>query len=207
MAKQPPRPSVTAPQPAAPKPAAFKPCHGCKNPGDCGFEEACADVRKGAGRPSLYSPEKAQELIDWVASGNSQRRWCDLPGNPNWSTVWRWQRAHPDFATSLAQAREEWTHALIDDAQAIADDGHNDTYKDAEGNERVDTDVVQRSKLRVDARLRLAAMVNPRRYGQKIDLTVNDERMSDEALNARIAELGAALGIVGPEKAALPAPE
>jgi hypothetical protein len=158
------------------------------------------------GRATLYSDALADSLIAWISGGKSQRKWCDLEGHPHVITIQRWKNARPGFAASLTQAREEWTHSIIDEAMDIADDGVNDTYEDEDGNNRVNTDIVARSKLRVDTRMRLAAMVNPARYGAKLDVMSDGKALagrSDEQLDERLIALFAQGSIPVP---ALPAP-
>lgn len=74
----------------------------------------------------------------------------------------------PEFSEQYARAREAQADKLAEEALQIADDGRSDTYLDAEGNERTDTEVIQRSKLRVDTRKWLASKMAPKKYGDKV---------------------------------------
>ena len=76
--------------------------------------------------------------------------------------------AHPDFSEQYARAREAQADKLAEEILAIADDGRSDTYLDGEGNEKTDSEVIQRSKLRVEARKWLASKMAPKKYGDKI---------------------------------------
>ena len=77
--------------------------------------------------------------------------------------LWMWIEEHclAEYEAALRARADQKAHEALE----IADDGSNDTYTDAEGNVRVDTDVVSRSKLRVETRLRLAAKWDRKRYG------------------------------------------
>jgi hypothetical protein len=58
----------------------------------------------------------------------------------------------------------------------IADDGKNDTYVDENGKQFVDNDVIQRSRLRVDARKWVVSKLLPKKYGERsgdINVPVN----------------------------------
>ncbi len=57
---------------------------------------------------------------------------------------------------------------MFEEMLEIADDGANDTYLDKDGNEKVNVDIVQRSRLRVDARKWALARMSPRRYGDRV---------------------------------------
>ena len=85
-------------------------------------------------------------------------------------TVSDWKAAHESFAADIACAREEGYDKIASDCLQIADDGWNDTYLDDDGNKRTDTDVIQRSKLRIETRLKLLAKWDPKRYGDKVDV-------------------------------------
>ena len=77
------------------------------------------------------------------------------------------------FAAQYARARDMQADKMVDDILEIADDGRNDTYLDADGNERTDQEVIARSKLRVEARKWIASKFAPKKYGDKqaVELT------------------------------------
>lgn len=77
-----------------------------------------------------------------------------------------WLVAHSEH---YARAMDLRADRMADDILRIADEGLNDTYVDAQGNTRTDTDVIARSKLRVDARKWLAGKMAPKKYGDKVE--------------------------------------
>lgn len=114
---------------------------------------------------------------------------------PHWTTVYEWQKAHEEFSLRIAHARELGEEAIAQDCLKIADDGWNDTYIDDKGNKRTDTDVIQRSKLRIETRLKLLAKWNPRKWGEKVDL--NHGGQKDNPIMALLAQVsGTALPVV-----------
>lgn len=118
---------------------------------------------------------------------------ADDCGVSRWALV-KWLGSD-DNAALYACAREAQADTMAEDMLAIADDGTRDTYIDAEGNERTDQDVIARSRLRVDARKWLAGKMAPKKYGDKIDVSVDaivTTQTEDQRL-ARIAELQAKL--------------
>lgn len=117
------------------------------------------------GRPSKYSPRLAADICEQMAAGKSLNDVLRQPGYPEKTTIFRWIKAHDSFRNLYAEAREQQADSMVDDILAIADDGRNDTYVDAEGRERTDYDVVARSKLRVEARKWLAGKMRPKVYG------------------------------------------
>ena len=76
--------------------------------------------------------------------------------------------SRPEFSDQYARAREAQADKLAEEALQIADDGRSDTYVDGDGNVKTDTEVIQRSKLRVDTRKWLASKMAPKKYGDKV---------------------------------------
>jgi hypothetical protein len=89
---------------------------------------------------------------------------------PAQSTFWLWvfqdeqAKGEDRLSEKIARARESGIEALLDETVEIADDGTNDTYFDDGGNLRVNNDVIQRSRLRIDTRIKLAQMMKPKKY-------------------------------------------
>lgn len=123
-------------------------------------------------RPSIYTPELADLILNRIASGQSLREVCRDEAMPNRDTVRVWLRDNPDFRGLHTQARLDQMDALGDEICEIADDGRNDWIErqNADGSTtRVfDAEHVQRSRLRIDARKWLMAKLAPRKYGEKV---------------------------------------
>lgn len=86
-------------------------------------------------------------------------------------SVQLWRKDDPEIDEQMQEARDDGYDVIAADCLGIADDGSRDYSKDADGREVVDHDHIQRSKLRVDTRLKLLAKWDPRRYGDKIEHT------------------------------------
>lgn len=71
-----------------------------------------------------------------------------------------------EYEDALKIASDGYAHEVV----AIADDGSNDTYVDDEGRRKVDTDVIARSKLRIETRLKLAGKWHRGRYGDTVTI-------------------------------------
>lgn len=119
-------------------------------------------------RPSSFTQEIADLICEGIAEGKSLRSMLrDDESLPASSTVFRWLSLNKEFSEQYTRARESQADVLFDEILAIADDGTNDTYLTDEG-ERVNHDVIARSKLRVDARKWMAGKLRPKVYGEKI---------------------------------------
>lgn len=75
-----------------------------------------------AGRPSLYSEELAQAILDRLADGESMRSICRDEDMPDRTTVRRWEEGHPEFAAKYARAREHQGDAYVDDMADLAEE-------------------------------------------------------------------------------------
>lgn len=58
------------------------------------------------GRPSSYSADIADHIVERLIEGDSLRTICAADAMPNRSTVLRWLDDDPDFAARYARARE-----------------------------------------------------------------------------------------------------
>jgi hypothetical protein len=127
-------------------------------------------------RPSDFTKELADLICAQLAEGVSLRSVCRAEDMPDKSTVFRWLRTKPEFRDQYARAKEESADALVEEMLDIADDGANDyTTRDyANGGSEVvvDHDHISRSRLRVDTRKWVAAKLKPKRYGDKIETTL-----------------------------------
>lgn len=154
-------------------------------------------------RPSSFTEEMADRICEMLAEGRSLRSICADEGMPSQSAVFRWlgDESRASFRQQYARAREAQADALFDEMLDIADDGSNDWMErrrqDGSTDEVLNAEHVQRSKLRIDARKWMASKLNPKVYGEKIDVTSGNEplrNLDDNALDARIAAKMKALG-------------
>ena len=90
------------------------------------------------------------------------------------ATIFNWLRAYPEFLEQYTIAKEEQADALAEEMLDIADDGTNDwmerTGKDGEKYTVVNSEHVQRSRLRIETRKWIAAKLKPKKYGDKVNV-------------------------------------
>lgn len=111
------------------------------------------------------TPEIAETIIEGLSEGIPLRQLARLHGFSK-SAFYDWVKDDAEFAGRIARARDEGFDAIAEEALEIADDGSND-WMEREGRTIVDSDHVQRSRLRIDTRLKLLAKWNPKKYGDK----------------------------------------
>ncbi|WP_313636253.1 hypothetical protein [Empedobacter sp.] len=80
-----------------------------------------------------------------------------------------------------ARACEARADAIFEEILDIADCEDEDIIGPDDGEPRVNHDVIQRDRLRVDARKWILAKMNPKKYGDKIDHTSNGETITTPA--------------------------
>lgn len=128
-----------------------------------------------AGRPSEFNQDMADLLCQELSMGKSLRTVCFGEDRPAISTFFRWMRDYPQFRKQYEVAKQEASDAMAEEIMDIADDGTNDylTKERPDGTtfEVVNSEHVQRSRLRIDTRKWLMAKMKPKKYGDKLDLT------------------------------------
>ncbi len=127
---------------------------------------------KKKGRPSLYTNKLVAKICRRLAEGESLRAICADRAMPAISTVmgWLFDGNHDGFSEQYARAREAQAEIRADEIVDIADDASGDFTADKDGKLVANSEHIQRSRLRVDARKWIAAKLLPKRYGDKLDL-------------------------------------
>lgn len=147
---------------------------------------------------STYTPELAAEICKSIALGASLRTICDSDSMPDQTTVYRWLRERDDFRQQYVRAREDQAETMLDQIITIADDTSNDTEITDQG-ERPNSEWITRSRLRVDARKWAMSKLAPKKYGDKIDVTTNNESLN-LSVEDRAAKLAALAGLAAKRK-------
>ena len=128
---------------------------------------------KPRGRPSKFTEALAEEICERLSKGEPLAVICRDERMPAYRTVYHWQDDHPEFLANVARARTDGYESLAVDCLHISDDNGRDVRFTEKGAVVVDTDVIQRAKLRVETRLKLLACWDPKRYGPKVEANVN----------------------------------
>jgi hypothetical protein len=126
------------------------------------------------GRPSKYTPELVEEICSRIAKGEPLRQICRDDHMPHWTAVYDWMEKDKAFSLRIAHARELGEEAIAQECLDIADNATNDWMetqgKDGSDLFKLNGEHIQRSKLRIETRLKLLAKWNPRKWGEKVDL-------------------------------------
>ena len=123
-----------------------------------------------AGRPSNYNPEIAAAVCAQIAIGDLLTKVCTKPGMPSIATVFNWFGRHPEFVEQYARAKESQCEVLGNQLVELAATARlgekRKTMPDGKV-EIVTGDMVERSKLHVDALKWYLSKVMPKKYGDR----------------------------------------
>jgi len=148
----------------------------------------------GTGRPTWDTPETKDAIILLVTQGYSLRAIGRMDGMPSRETIAMMLAKDPDFSGQYARAWQASADIDFEEMYEIADDGSNDWMEmhDRKGEfigYQVNGEALGRSKLRIDQRKWAASKKAPKKYGDKLDLSVGgngspiasiDGKMTDE---------------------------
>ena len=112
--------------------------------------------------------EKYLEVIQRVSDGLSVMK--AVIGIMSIQTFYDGIKQH-NLIDDYTRARELRSDRIFEDILAIADKANNDTYRDSDGFERVNREVVDRAKIQIDARKWMLGKMQPKKYGDKMDIT------------------------------------
>ena len=136
------------------------------------------------GCPSTFTKELGDEICAAVAtSSDGLTKLCDR--NPHWPTakcIYEWRLKYKEFGDNYARAKAKQIDVLVEEILIIADDGSKDYYINSKGEEKFDSEHVQRSRVRIDTRKWLAAKLAPKVYGDKVLHEANVNIKQEDAL-------------------------
>ena len=112
-------------------------------------------------------------ICDELSEGKPLRQICREKGIA-WKSIYNWSGAYQDFAKRLAVARDMGEDAIAAEILDIADNpltGEEVTVKGDGTKEIRRGDMFGHRKLQIDARFKLLAKWNPKKWGDKTETT------------------------------------
>jgi len=128
--------------------------------------------KPGAGRPPIYTAEMWKGIFDRIGAGASLTTALKEPGI-SYSHAQRLIDADPALAEAYETAKKTRASRLAEEIIELSDAPIPDHLQGVEISAWVN-----QKRLQVDARKWVAAKLYPRVYGDKIDVSVRDERIS-----------------------------
>ncbi|WP_395019806.1 hypothetical protein [Dongia sp.] len=154
---------------------------------------AKAKPPKKTGRPTDFTENLATEICLRISEGESVRSIVKDEDMPSSSTIFRWllDERYKTFWEQYEKARNIQAELMFEELLEIADDGTNDyttRMRGADGEEEehqiLNSEHIQRSRLRVDTRKWYLSKVLPKKFGDKLDLTSKGDKFPQPLLYA-----------------------
>jgi len=129
------------------------------------------------GRPTVMTPDVQQEILDRLTSGQSLSFICALDHMPSPTAVYEFMNKSPSFADNYTRACAGLATLLFNQCLDIADDDSRDIIEGPDG-PQVNHGAIQRDKLRIDTRFRMAGKLSGKYadkpiFGDNATVTVN----------------------------------
>ncbi len=118
---------------------------------------------------STYTPEIGAAICERLQEGKSLLQITEELGIP-YGTAYGWEQDIPEHGENSTRARAIGCHRMAEECTLIADDARNDWMEDNHPDNpgwKQNGENVQRSRLRIDTRLRLLGKWLPKVYGDK----------------------------------------
>jgi hypothetical protein len=141
-----------------------------------------------------YSQEDKTEIIKKVLfeieNGLSLRKAILKLNIVSRDTFNEWLKEDKNVSDQYARSCEERADSIFEEIIEIADDSSNDFVLTDVGDgmqvERFNSEHVQRSRLRVDARKWMLGKMQSKKYGDKMDVTSGGEKLQNSSPNIKV---------------------
>jgi len=118
----------------------------------------------------MYTTELAEKICRAISMTSlGLGKLCERnPDFPSRDTLNQWRYDYIEFSDLYAKAKLKQADYMAEEILDIADDGSNDWMEGKEGALILNSEHVQRSKLRIDTRKWLASKLLPKAYGDRV---------------------------------------
>lgn len=145
-----------------------------------------------------YSQQQKDKIFETVfteiINGRAVRNILKDEGMPNATTFFEWLSQDEEKNKQYARACELRAEALFDEILEIADDKSQDVEY-TENGQTQNSEFIQRSRVRIDARKWVASKLNPKKFGDKVDVTTQGEKINQpQAIQIEIVKADEAKG-------------
>ena len=144
-----------------------------------------AKRKPSVGRPTIYTQELAEKILDRLAAGESMVQICASEEMPGLRTVMRWAKDNEQFGTGYVHAREAQAEVMDDKILQAAREAKADP---------------QAARVQIEAYKWRAAKLAPKRYGDATTLKHADadgNNLPEVDDTTRAIRIAAVLGRIG----------
>jgi len=129
-----------------------------------------------------------KEILNLIRDGKSLRSAILELNKCNRDTFNEWMKIDSQLSDQYVQACEERADSIFEEIIEIADNTTNDSIITDKG-EIPNNEWIARSRLRVDARKWAVSKMNPKKYGDKTDVTTNGRDINTIITTEKIKEI------------------
>lgn len=128
-----------------------------------------------------YSDKEKEKIFKKIFTlmskdGHSLRKACEqIPIPPK--TFYEWIDNDKEKSKQYARAAEERADVMFEDILKIVDATEDDIIINDEGNAITNHNVIQRDRLRADARKWMLSKMIPKKYGDKLDMNLDTSKI------------------------------
>jgi hypothetical protein len=119
-----------------------------------------------------YSQEDKDNIFNTICEqlqkGRSLRSVIKDEGMPDLSTFYVWLKEDEEKSKHYAYATEARAEMIFEDILKIADDNSSDEVLNEDGIPIVNHDVINRARLKIDARKWMLSKMIPKKYGERL---------------------------------------
>lgn len=126
---------------------------------------------KKLGRPTKFNKRVAMAILLGISDGKSLKSICKADDMPERTTVYLWlanagnKIDDVSFFNMYDGARADGTDSMADDIQELSDEAG------------LSKEAILKARLQVDTRKWIASKLKPRKYGDKLDMTSDGEKL------------------------------
>ena len=121
-------------------------------------------------------------MCERMAGGASLVSLLKEPGSIDSHTFYSWMDASEEKLQKYTRATAARAERVFEEIMTIADDSSSDKYINEQGKEAVNHETIQRDRLRVDSRKWMLSKMMPKKYGDKLDLTSDNEKLEGSVI-------------------------
>lgn len=142
--------------------------------------------REGEGRPTGYTIDLGKEICKRISQGETVRAICKDENMPCAASIYNWllDDDKKEFLDQYEKAKNIQAELMFEELLEIADDGSNDYMEVISARagglddedapvttiKKLDSEHIQRSRLRTDVRKWYLSKVLPKKFGEKLDV-------------------------------------
>lgn len=109
------------------------------------------------------------EICEKLVKGIALRTILKADNMPSPTTFFKWIKEDNSKMEQYARAKEMYADKVFDDIVLIADGTGDDVLVDEDGVEQINHNIIQRDRLRIDARKWHLSKLFPKKYGEKLE--------------------------------------